>query len=98
MIGHSYFMSIKSSFDLQITFKDRIIPLLEEYFYGDYGKITLILGNAFVSKKQTDKEFSFASDSDAFESDTVDDLKSRTVFVITDSKEWVSQNFQDIYK
>lgn len=46
-IGHSYFMNIKSEDDLRNTFKNNIIPLLQEYFYGDYEKIGLILGNGF---------------------------------------------------
>lgn len=49
-IGHSYFMGIKSEEDLKQTFKDRIIPLLKEYFYNDYGKIRLVLGEGFVKK------------------------------------------------
>ena len=34
--------------DLKWVFKDKITPLLQEYFYGDYGKIGLVLGNGFV--------------------------------------------------
>jgi len=47
-IGHSYFLNIDSIEGLKSAFKDKIIPLLQEYFYGDYGKIGLVLGNGFV--------------------------------------------------
>lgn len=48
-IGHSYFISVKNEEGLRLAFKDKIIPLLQEYFFGDYGKIGLVLGKAFVS-------------------------------------------------
>ena len=41
-IGHSYFMNINNSKELKLAFKDKIVPLLQEYFYGDYGKIGLV--------------------------------------------------------
>ncbi|MBN2891399.1 MAG: AAA family ATPase, partial [Bacteroidales bacterium] len=47
-IGHSYFMNLKSEIDLQNAFKNKIIPLLEEYFYGDFVKIGLVLGERFL--------------------------------------------------
>ena len=47
-IGHSYFFDIRNLADLKIVFKDKIIPLLEEYFYGDFGKIGLVLGENFI--------------------------------------------------
>lgn len=34
-IGHSYFMGIESSDDLDFVWEYKIKPLLEEYFYGD---------------------------------------------------------------
>jgi 5-methylcytosine-specific restriction protein B len=56
-IGHSYFIGIKSGDveALEKTFKDCIIPLLQEYFYGDYEKIALILGAGFVKIKDNSK-------------------------------------------
>jgi len=51
LIGHSYFMGIKKIGDLQTVFKNRIIPLLEEYFYGKPQLIGLILGPDFVRQK-----------------------------------------------
>ncbi len=47
-IGHSYFMNLTSVTDLQNVFLNKIIPLLEEYFYGDFAKIGLILGADFI--------------------------------------------------
>lgn len=49
LIGHSYFMNVKSLNDLKASFAKQIIPLLQEYFYGDYGKIALVLGEGFCS-------------------------------------------------
>ena len=51
-IGHSYLMDVDSKESLRLAFKDKIIPLLQEYFYGDYGKIGLVLGDGFVEKKK----------------------------------------------
>lgn len=50
-LGHSYF--IKD--DFKSSFKNEIIPLLQEYFYNDYGKIGLILGKGFVREKELSK-------------------------------------------
>lgn len=52
MIGHSYFINILTEEQLKATFKNNIIPLLQEYFYGDYEKIGMILGNGFFEEPQ----------------------------------------------
>jgi len=47
-IGHAYFMGLKSEptiENLENIFKNAIIPLLQEYFYEDYSKIQLVLGD-----------------------------------------------------
>jgi 5-methylcytosine-specific restriction protein B len=54
-IGHSYFMNLKTTRDLRLAFKDKIVPLLQEYFYGDYGKIGLVLGEGFVKSHSKSK-------------------------------------------
>jgi len=46
-IGHSYFMSAGSLEDLKMAFQNKIIPLLQEYFFGDFGKIRLVIGKGF---------------------------------------------------
>lgn len=50
-IGHAYLIGVNNMEDLRLAFKDKIIPLLQEYFYGDYGKIGLVLGEGFVRSK-----------------------------------------------
>jgi len=52
LIGHSYFMDVKKVSDLQRVFYRNIIPLLEEYFYGDKGKIQLVLGRGFIQQAE----------------------------------------------
>ena len=53
-IGHSYFINIKPNDTeaLKEAFQNKIIPLLQEYFYHDYEKIALILGEGFVDCKE----------------------------------------------
>ncbi len=54
-IGHSYFINVTSTKELANAFNNKIVPLLQEYFYGDYGKIGLVLGKGFVEKIKNDK-------------------------------------------
>lgn len=53
-IGHAYFMSLKENQtleELENIFKNKIIPLLQEYFYDDWEKILMVLGNGFIEKE-----------------------------------------------
>ena len=43
MIGHSYFMKVKSFEDLQQVMQCRVLPLLQEYFHKDCRRIQLVL-------------------------------------------------------
>ena len=66
-IGHSYFLDITEEKELQRIFKDKVVPLLQEYFYGDYQKLGRVLGKGFVS--------SIDSKDDIFADFSVDDLE-----------------------
>ncbi|REE02227.1 McrB family protein [Marinoscillum furvescens] len=86
MIGHSYFFSLIGSDDceaeLQSIFYDKIIPLLEVYFYGDFGKIGLVLGEAFVEKKAGQK-VRFAQ----FDMEDKSMLQEKSIYSIVDYRE-----------
>ena len=92
LIGHSYFMGIRSIEDLKLTFRDKVIPLLEEYFFADYGKIGLVLGETFV-KKLDDNETEFAT-FNGYEDFLIDELQTKSLYHIRPSIEW---DFISIY-
>ena len=51
-IGHTYFMGVKTLPSLEKAFKNKIIPLLQEYFYDNWEKIDLVLNeNGFITKE-----------------------------------------------
>ena len=45
-IGHAYFMGVTDIKTLANVFKNKILPLLQEYFYDDWEKIRLVLGDS----------------------------------------------------
>lgn len=92
-IGHSYFLNISSKQDLKDTFKDKVIPLLEEYFFGDFGKISLVLGSSFISKESKDG-VKFATSND-YDSSVANDLLERSIYEITSESNW---DFKAIYE
>lgn len=57
-VGHSYFMKLNKDSnikDLAEIFKKDILPLLQEYFYEDYEKIQMVLGDN--AKSSNDYKF-----------------------------------------
>src|SRR5262249_52322170 len=43
-LGHAYFLEVNDVEDLRRVFVERVIPLLQEYFYGAWDKICTVLG------------------------------------------------------
>ena len=91
-IGHSYFLPLKDSPDVE-TLKDiflhEILPLLQEYFYDDWAKIDAVLNsNQFLdSNNPTGK----IKNKDLFDPD------KKLWFVKEESFDQIS-NYQKIYK
>ena len=92
-IGHSYFLDAVTKIDLEIVFRDKVIPLLEEYFFGDFGKIGLVLGSSFIKKDRNDN-FDFAKFDD-YENQITQDLRERVVYKLKPFAEW---NYKSIYE
>lgn len=72
LIGHSYFMNVSNISDLKLVFQNKINPLLQEYFYGDFGRIGLVLGTRFfenegLSNSQDESLFAEFPDYEAVE-------------------------------
>lgn len=56
LIGHAFFIGKYTWASLQTVFHKNIIPLLQEYFYGDYGKIGLVIGEGFFKTVQEENK------------------------------------------
>ena len=89
-IGHSYFIN-KDDVSIVESFYKCIIPLLQEYFFGDFGKIGLVLGNGFVKLKEWDKKADTFAVFDEYQNSS--DFEERNVFEIIDYR-----NLKQTYK
>jgi 5-methylcytosine-specific restriction protein B len=73
-IGHAYFMSLKdksgddAKAELDNIFRNKIIPLLQEYFYDDWEKILMVLGiDGFVEKQEVSENIFTYKNGEYFE-------------------------------
>lgn len=57
-IGHAYFIDINTFIELDDVMKNKIIPLLQEYFYDDWEKIQIVLGDHEKQLKKLEIELS----------------------------------------
>jgi 5-methylcytosine-specific restriction protein B len=67
-IGHAFFMNLETVSDLRSAFANKIIPLLQEYFYGNYRKMEMVIGSAFFHITEANK-VKFAVKADDFDAD-----------------------------
>lgn len=59
-IGHAWFWNVRTIDQLRRVFADKILPLLKEYFYNDYEKMGLLLGEGFFEKPEKVSQRLFA--------------------------------------
>ncbi|WP_223155259.1 AAA family ATPase [Campylobacter concisus] len=70
-IGHAYFINVSDMETLANVFKNKILPLLQEYFYDDWEKIRLVLGdNGFIKEKEKDRKL-LVLDGKEYETDKI---------------------------
>ena len=80
-IGHAYFIPLKKNPTIEtlaMIFSRNILPLLQEYFYEDYEKIRLVLGDN--NKDEKDEQFILVND------ENYDDLFGSTDYDFEDSR------------
>lgn len=83
-IGHAYFINALSNTQLKQIFQYKVLPLLQEYFFGDYGKIGLVIGEAFITSNTIGKAAELLSVS-GYDSGDLNDAK---VFKIQNVLPW----------
>lgn len=94
-IGHAYFLPLREEptlDNLRRIFKHRILPLLQEYFHNDWGKIGLVLGDRFV-REQAPNGAAFA----AFDDPRLADLQERRVYRLSPVESLTAADFRSIY-
>lgn len=95
-IGHYYFMKIKNRvnplLELCEIFRNNILPLLQEYYYGNWGKILCILGEEFISRKDEDITLLKNNYED------LDELIDKPVYEFTNPDTWTIDSFKSIYE
>ncbi len=93
-IGHSYFMGLKDAENpfegLRHVFANKVLPLLQEYFYGDPARIGMVLGKAFVQRR---KDACLLAQGD-WDPDGIDE---REVYTIADPLKLSEEDFVSIY-
>ena len=87
-IGHSYFLSVYSIDALKAAFQNKIIPLLQEYFFGDYSKIGLVLGKGFIEMNISDNIFA------DFDKDLAVELSERPIYTIKNVLDMSDEDFR----
>jgi hypothetical protein len=94
-IGHSYFMGIAESTEpfaeLQRVFGTKVLPLLEEYFYGDPAKIGMVLGERFVTRNDGAVEWAKGDWG-------IDDFEERRLYTLQDPLVLSEEDFRSIYE
>ncbi|MBD2716712.1 AAA family ATPase [Microvirga sp. STR05] len=88
-LGHAWLMGVGSLEQLRQAFRNKVIPQLQEYFYGNWGRIGQILGPDFVVKTA-------AADSPLLEFEDEPDGEGRSLYGIS-TADWSIQHFQNIY-
>lgn len=98
-LGHAFFMPLKNKEkatldQLASIFKNKIIPLLQEYFYEDYEKIMLVLG-IDPQNKDASKFISVKSNGDLFKNSP--DIDLNPTYQINDKAFQTPDNYMTIY-
>ncbi|MBV5300627.1 MAG: AAA family ATPase [Methylococcales bacterium] len=73
-LGHAFFMPLKKSSTIEKLaeiFENKIIPLLQEYFYDDWRKVRVVLGDDRRNKKVQFFSEKSEIENDLFEDETV---------------------------
>lgn len=79
--------------EIKTIFQNKILPLLQEYFYGDWGKIMLVIGKEFIDKKVETIKFLSNGLADEYE-----EYDEKPIYNFTDSKGWTIESFKSIYE
>jgi 5-methylcytosine-specific restriction enzyme B len=93
-IGHAYLLNAKSLAELRRTFRLKIIPLLQEYFFDDLARVKSVLsignsGSPFIQARALTHSGLFHS--------TGSGETERQTYMVTSEENWTADAFRGIY-
>ncbi len=91
-IGHAFLIKIVDIKELRQVFSNKIIPLLQEYFYNDYAKIGLVIGADFLEIKKNKAVFMKIGTYDS------SDIEDKTVYTLKNLDTIDDLEFQNMVK
>jgi 5-methylcytosine-specific restriction protein B len=96
LIGHGYFTSVSTLDELRAVFRDRLIPLLQEYFFDDLGRVAIVLSAnhgecPFLERQALTPEALFSPKVDV-------DGDERVRYRVRPSSEWTEEMFRSLYE
>jgi 5-methylcytosine-specific restriction protein B len=53
-IGHAFFIGCETATQVHAAMRDKVIPLLQEYFFEDWSRIRAVLGAGFIQEDKLD--------------------------------------------
>lgn len=89
-IGHAFFIGVNDLDGLKSVFQNKIIPLLQEYFYEDYSKIFAVLNDNKMVETKTMEDLKINLSDELVDSE-------KKIYEITKPDTWDIKNFQKIY-
>ncbi|EMW0129013.1 AAA family ATPase [Campylobacter jejuni] len=90
-IGHAFFIGVENLNDLKKVFQNKIIPLLQEYFYNDYALIDAVLNKNGMLEISVENKDYLKNMTEFIESDKI-------VYKFSDSNNWSKDTFIKIYE
>lgn len=91
-IGHAWLWNVTNLKELINVFENKILPLLQEYFYNDYEKLGLVLGDAFFElphKRVGGSEFALFSGSNGL----AGQYRNKYIYKLKNAKDLTEADF-----
>lgn len=89
-LGHAWLIGVGSLDGLRAAFRNKVIPQLQDFFPGNWGRIGQILGTRFIAEHQVPSSplLSFGDE---------EEPEGRTLYAIRDEA-WTVEDFVSIYQ
>ena len=89
-LGHAWLLGVGSLAELQAAFRNKVIPQLQEYFFGNWGRLGQVLGSRFVLETNQAEPplLAFGEEQEP---------EGRPLYAIREA-DWTAADFRSIYQ